>query len=42
MALTKQLAAFLLASVVMVGLAGCDHHRRYDDHHPPPPPMDRR
>jgi hypothetical protein len=33
----EQIAALLLASVVMLGLTGCPHRRHHDDHHPPPP-----
>jgi hypothetical protein len=35
MTIKKRLAAFLLASVAMLGAAGCyPHHHHYDDHHP--------
>jgi hypothetical protein len=33
----KQIAAFVFASVAMLGFTGChDHH--HHDHYPPPPP----
>ncbi|MEO6966135.1 MAG: hypothetical protein ABI076_09605 [Acidobacteriaceae bacterium] len=35
----RQLAALLLASVIMIGLNGCTNHRYHRHHHPPPPPM---
>jgi hypothetical protein len=40
MSIKKKVAAFLLASVAMLGVSGCYHHHHYDDHHPPPPGMD--
>ncbi len=40
MTMKKKLAAFLLASMAMLGVSGCYHHHHYDDHHPPPPHMD--
>jgi hypothetical protein len=40
MTIKKRLAAFLFASVAMLGVSGCYHHHHYDDHHPPPPGYD--
>jgi hypothetical protein len=40
MSRTQKLAAILLTSVVMLGLAGCPHQDHHDHDHPPPPPMD--
>lgn len=42
MRMKRQLAAFLLASVAVLGLSGCYHRHYHDhDHYPPPPPRDR-
>jgi hypothetical protein len=38
MMMKKQIASFLLASVAMIGLAGCYDHHHHHDHYPPPPP----
>lgn len=38
MKMKRQFAMFVLASVAMLGLAGCYHRHHYHDHYPPPPP----
>ncbi len=40
MTMKKKLAAFLLASMAMLGVSGWYHHHHYDDHHPTPQHMD--